>query len=191
METNIIHTLLNHMKDQQEKTFLFTTCQSGDGSSYCTAKAAQALDDFSRNLRMLLVDVSTDSISKPDIPVKNEGSFSISPWNKSKNIDILKATATTNSLEKNIEAYLSQIALAKDQYDTVLLDCSTITLSPALLSFLSAADAIILVIAAGSTRKPIIANTIDTIQRHGGNLIGTILNKRKLYIPQCIYKRFF
>lgn len=191
METNIIHTMLNHMKDQKEKTFLFTTCQSGDGSSYCTAKAAHALDDFSRNLKMLLVDVSTDSINNSDIPVKNEGTFTISSWNKSKNIDILKATATTNSLEKNIEAYLSQISMAKDQYDTVLLDCSTITQSPALLSFLSAADAIVLVIAAGSTRKPVIANTIDTIQRHGGNLIGTILNKRKLYIPQCIYKRFF
>lgn len=191
METNIIHTLLNHTKDQKEKTFLFTNCQSGDGSSYCTAKTAQALDDYSRNIQILLVDLSTKAINNPELSVTNEGTFKISPWNKSKKIDVLQATSTTNSLEKNIQAYLNQIANAKEQYDMILLDCSTITSSPALLSFLSTADAIILVIAAGSTRKPIITNTIDTIQRHGGNIIGTILNKRKLYIPQCIYKRFF
>lgn len=191
METNIIHTLLNHTKEQKGKTFLFTTCQAGDGSSYCTAKTAKALDDYSRENRILLVDVSTKTINNPNLSITNKGTFTISPWNDSKNIDVLHATSTTESLEKNIQAYCEQIALATAQYNMVLLDCSTITHSPALLSFLSVADAVILVIAAGSTRKPIITTTIDKIQAHGGNIIGTILNKRKLYIPQCIYKRFF
>lgn len=53
------------------------------------------------------------------------------------------------------------------------------------------ADASIIVIEAERTRRPVVAQMIDTIKSNGGAILGLVLNKRPLYIPQMIYSLLY
>ncbi len=77
--------------------------------------------------------------------------------------------------------------LRKD-FDMVLIDSAPITISPNGLAIASKVDGVILVIEAEKTRYQTAKQVRDNISRVGGNILGVILNKRRFYIPQYIYK---
>jgi cellulose biosynthesis protein BcsQ len=187
---NIAHTIHSFSKEKKGTTFLITTCQKGHGASYCTQKIANDLLKFTRK-KFLVCDASPEkfhSISKGD---NAHAQFEIVPWEGKERIDTLQSTVLTQSAETNTADFADNLLRIRSNYDIVLVDSSAILHSPGLYSILSVVDSIILVVASNNTRKPVIADTIRGLQGHGGNIIGTILNKRKFYIPQWIYKRFF
>ena len=51
-----------------------------------------------------------------------------------------------------------------------------------------AMDAVLLVVAAESTRVPVVEELRDTLLSQGANLAGVVLNRRRLYIPRVIYR---
>lgn len=55
----------------------------------------------------------------------------------------------------------------------------------------AAADATVLVIQAERTRMPVIRELQRMLEAHGGKIVGTVLNKRKFYIPRFLYPLLF
>ena len=53
----------------------------------------------------------------------------------------------------------------------------------------SLADLVVLVVEAETTRVPVVNDLRDLIQSRGANLAGVVLNKRRFYIPEAIYRR--
>ena len=51
------------------------------------------------------------------------------------------------------------------------------------------ADLVVLVVEAESSRTPVVADLRDMITARGANLAGIVLNKRRFYIPEKIYRR--
>ncbi|NDG89048.1 MAG: hypothetical protein EBY15_14100, partial [Gammaproteobacteria bacterium] len=49
-------------------------------------------------------------------------------------------------------------------------------------------DAVVLVVAAEMTRSPIVQNLADKLQGQNAPIAGITFNKRKLYIPDGVYK---
>ena len=49
-------------------------------------------------------------------------------------------------------------------------------------------DAVVLVVAAEMTRSPIVQNLADKLQAQNAPIAGITFNKRKLYIPDGVYK---
>jgi len=49
-------------------------------------------------------------------------------------------------------------------------------------------DGVVVVIAAESTRSPIVMSLLERLQGQGAPVLGAVLNKRKFYIPQLIYR---
>ena len=69
--------------------------------------------------------------------------------------------------------------------------------SPAILkdgfgsSLAQLADGTVLIVEAERTRAPVASEIKRLIQTNGGHLIGTVLNKRRFYIPRWLYRRMY
>ena len=50
-------------------------------------------------------------------------------------------------------------------------------------------DGVILVVESGRTRRPTAIKAKKELEQAGAKIIGVILNRRKYYIPEWIYKR--
>ena len=77
----------------------------------------------------------------------------------------------------------------RERFDLILIDSPPATISADGLALSSKVDAIVLVVEAEKTRWPVAESVKDRINRSGGNILGIVLNKRRLYIPEWVYKR--
>jgi capsular exopolysaccharide synthesis family protein len=84
--------------------------------------------------------------------------------------------------------------------DAALNECRrrfqlTVIDTPPLLSFSEGiqlsrkVDGVVLVVRAGRTKRQLVELAIDQLSDAGANVIGTVLNRRKFYIPPMIYER--
>ncbi len=79
--------------------------------------------------------------------------------------------------------------LLRQTFDYVLVDTPAVTVSPDYLSLTRRMDGTILVVEADRTRWPIVDGTRDKLVKAGGNILGTVFNKRHFYIPTPFYRR--
>ncbi|MCL5405486.1 MAG: CpsD/CapB family tyrosine-protein kinase [Deltaproteobacteria bacterium] len=73
-------------------------------------------------------------------------------------------------------------------FDLVVIDSAPLAVSPDGLAVASRVDGIVLVVEAEKTRWQAVKTMRDSISRVGGNILGVVLNKRRYYIPESIYK---
>jgi hypothetical protein len=81
------------------------------------------------------------------------------------------------------------INLLRSRFDMVLVDCPSMAESTIAARIASISDGVVLIVDAGKTRWQVIKNQIREIQANRGSVLGVVLNKRKFYIPEFIYKR--
>ena len=77
----------------------------------------------------------------------------------------------------------------KQRFDLVLVDSPPATTSTDGLAISSKVDGVVLVVEAEKTRWPVAENVRDRIKSSGGNILGIVLNKRRYYIPEWVYKK--
>jgi len=82
----------------------------------------------------------------------------------------------------------SMCQLLRTRFDLVVIDSAPLTISPDGLAIASKVDGVLLVVEAEKTRWQAVRQARDNISRVGGNILGVVLNKRRFYIPQSIYK---
>ena len=80
-------------------------------------------------------------------------------------------------------------AFLKERFDLVLIDSSSSATGTDSTALSRCADGVVLVVEADKTRWPVAENTKARIQKSGGNILGVVLNKRRYYIPENIYRR--
>jgi protein-tyrosine kinase len=78
---------------------------------------------------------------------------------------------------------------SKEIFDLILIDSPPATVSSDGLAIAHKVDGIVLVLEAEKTRWPVAESVKDKIIKNGGNILGIILNKRRYYIPEFIYKQ--
>lgn len=93
----------------------------------------------------------------------------------------LQALATTPQFD-------ALLWTVRSKFDIVLVDCPPITDSTVGPRLSQMADGVILMVDAGKTRWQVIQNQMREFQMNQGNVLGVILNKRKYYIPNIIYR---
>jgi Mrp family chromosome partitioning ATPase len=74
-------------------------------------------------------------------------------------------------------------------YDWVILDLPSALESTDAPALAAMADGTVLVIRAGRTKRPVLSRSVDLLRKAGARVIGTVLNRRRLEIPDFIYKR--
>jgi succinoglycan biosynthesis transport protein ExoP len=75
------------------------------------------------------------------------------------------------------------------RYDYVVFDAPPVLEAPETVVLGSAVDTSILVLRAASTKTGVINRAVDSLAKAGVPLLGVVLNRRRLDIPEFIYKR--
>lgn len=88
----------------------------------------------------------------------------------------------------NIHMLEQAIENMKALFDIIIIDSQAVLKDAFGISFAKIADGSILVVEAERTRAPVVRETRRMLESGGGNVIGTVLNKRRFYIPKLLYR---
>ena len=77
----------------------------------------------------------------------------------------------------------------RKSFDLVIIDSSSVSSSRDSTVLSQYVDGVLMVIEAEKTRGPVVENMKTKIKNSGGNILGLILNKRRYYIPEFLYRR--
>jgi protein-tyrosine kinase len=77
------------------------------------------------------------------------------------------------------------------RFDYVVVDAPPVLSAPESLCIAANVDVVVLVLESGVTRREVARKTIEKIEEAEGKVLGIVLNKRKYYIPERMYKFFF
>jgi protein-tyrosine kinase len=77
----------------------------------------------------------------------------------------------------------------KERFDLILVDSSSDANTAESIALSRNVDGVIMVVQAGKTRRKVVESMKNRITASGGVIIGVILNRRRHYIPEALYKR--
>jgi Mrp family chromosome partitioning ATPase len=176
------------------RTVMFLASQGGEGTSTVAAQFAQVLANDDR-LRVLLVDahVRRPAYGLDGAPVAAGREDTAARWraqSRPGGPDLLPLSSaaqedrviTAESLRQALDALASG-------YDWIVIDGPPVLESPDAASLGAVAEGVIVVVQAGRTKRPVLARSVDLMNRAGGRVLGIVLNRRRLEIPEFIYRR--
>jgi Mrp family chromosome partitioning ATPase len=168
------------------RTVSVTTSQPGEGSSTIAAQFASSLARDAQN-RVLLVDAHVRRPAfSPERLVSAAASRTTPP--SIMPVQVLPlATSVTGSLSPlTLREAIEALGAG---FDWVVIDVPPILESPEGAALASVADGTVLVVHAGRTKRPVLARSADMLRKAGARVLGTVLNRRRLEIPDFIYRR--
>jgi Mrp family chromosome partitioning ATPase len=74
-------------------------------------------------------------------------------------------------------------------YDWIVLDGPAALESPDAAPIAALADGTVIIVQSGRTKRPVLARSVDLLRKAGATVVGTVLNRRRLEIPDFIYRR--
>jgi capsular exopolysaccharide synthesis family protein len=77
----------------------------------------------------------------------------------------------------------------RGRFRFVILDVPPILAYSEAVQLCTICDGVVIVVRAGHTRRQLPARAIDLLDEAGANTLGTVLNRRRFYIPRFVYDR--
>jgi capsular exopolysaccharide synthesis family protein len=77
----------------------------------------------------------------------------------------------------------------RNSFDYVVFDCAPVQGFPDTQTLCSRVDGVILVITYDKTRRQVALRAKKELEDAGANILGVVINRRKYYIPDWIYRR--
>ncbi|MET0284659.1 MAG: hypothetical protein ABW352_09325 [Polyangiales bacterium] len=112
----------------------------------------------------------------------NAGSYPLANANGSQSGPMMGALTSPSDLAYIVRSLTSS-------FDLVVVDLPPASEGPLGPSLCKGLDGVVVVVEAERTRLPALRATRKAIEMHGGTIIGSVLNKRRFYIPNSLYKR--
>ena len=78
---------------------------------------------------------------------------------------------------------------ALQKFDTVLIDAPPVVGSPETPPLSAHVDGVVVVVHTGKTKREVVQRSLGMISQSDGKVLGVILNRKKYYIPDFIYRR--
>ena len=196
-----INILARH-PGQTIKTILFSGTTHGDGASTTAINFATTLARNCR-LKVLLVEANLRTPGlhttfciepecglsdimrngeKPDFYFKK-----VEPANLYVVTSGSKLTGAVTLFES--ERFNKFLTAVRAVYDYIILDGPPVPSFSEARVICSKVDGVVLVVEAGKTREQVATRAKKELEEAGGKVLGMVLNRRKYYIPEWIYKR--
>ncbi len=186
---------------RRPRVVLLTSSVEGEGATTVAASFARVLAEDGAS-RVLLVDANRRRpglaeyfriVSGPGLSeVLHAGQSFDSAVQavERQNLHVLGSMAggiTANLYAQQlVRAFLGQYG---SRYDYVLFDAPPLLDSPETAILGSAVDTTLLVIRASSTKGGVVSRSLDALAKAGVPVLGLVLNRRRLDIPEFLYKR--
>jgi capsular exopolysaccharide synthesis family protein len=194
--------LLSRCCAKKIKTFLITGTAHGTGVSTTVVSLATAIAADSRK-KVLVVDANlrTPGLHRVFNLTHNNGLHEILNIDDERELKFKKVGPGNLYLfpsgvnhfvhdsrfeSKRFDAFIKDV---REQFDYILIDSAPVNMFPDSAAICSRVDGVILVITYGKTRRHVGLRVKKELEDAGANLLGVIINRRKFYIPQWIYRR--
>lgn len=204
VEDEMVHlyqSINSQIPDSPKKVIQFIGTHSGEGTSTIIRKFARVLTSYF-DISVLLLDANHQSC--------HTSFFGISP--EKGLADVIKEHSHIKEVIHQVgktSLYMGMISMNGDyitsifdsprvegvfkelkrEFDLILIDSPPATVSSDGLVISRKVNGIILIVESERTRWQVAHTVKERITKNGGNILGVILNKRRFYIPHCIYKR--
>lgn len=201
---NLRADILTRYKDESIKTILFTGAAHGDGAWTTAFNFSVVLARESR-LKVLLGDLNPraedqhitfesdgDRIEEAvnDLP-SPAGSLIREKWIGPGNLHSLVYEGNHTNVIDLIESGVFEefLKMARKRFDYIILTAPPVPGSLEVRAICAKVDGVVLVLRSGKTRWQIARKCKETLEEAGGRILGVVLNRRRHYIPQWIYRR--
>jgi len=184
------------------KTILFTGTAHGVGCSTTAAGFANTMTQHCR-LNVLLIDANLRSQNLhevfnieynhglADLLTKEEKKISLFKRMDQGNLYLIpcgkKASVPPAIFEST--RFTRILKLMREKFDYVILNAPPVNSYAETKVMGKKVDGVMLVIASGKTRKQVALKAKQELENAGAKVLGVILNRRKHYIPDWVYKR--
>lgn len=168
------------------RSLMLVAAQPGEGTSTVAFQFAQSLSREA-GLRVLLVDGNPRRSS----PLYEAARAAAAPGGQGAGaLDLLplgehwrrSGTMSTIAIRDQLEA-------AGAGYDWMIVDGPPLLESPEAAPLAAQLEGVVIVVRAGRTKRPVLVRALDLLRRSQANVLGTILNRRRLEIPSFLYRR--
>lgn len=78
---------------------------------------------------------------------------------------------------------------ALKNYDTIIVDAPPIVLSPETPPIAPLVDGVVVVVLCGKTKRETVRRSIKLVEQFNGRVVGVVLNRKRHFIPDFIYRR--
>ena len=163
-------------------------CKNGDGATFVLDSVARMLAERSRK-RILKVDsqdlIACSNLGPSELIAQCRFAELFGVWTLSPS----RVNATSQFRETGASGDLRDTMTALDaRFDFVLLDCGAVTSSGRLWQVAPFIDDLLLVVAAGETKRTQVAYAQRIIEQSGATLSGCVLNKRTYPLPDLFHR---
>jgi Mrp family chromosome partitioning ATPase len=192
----LYQSIESRLPDLDKKVILFLSAREGEGTSTIVREFAR-IAARKMGKMVFVLDSGNDPhqqcIFLHIIP-ENEQEETATGKNVSLNgmdlemcpIDLTRGHTPLNFYSPNITEFWDSL---RQKYDLILVDSSSASSSPDGIEISRRVDGVVLVVEAEKTRWQVVENLKEKIENSGGNILGMVFNKRRLYIPESIYQR--
>jgi protein-tyrosine kinase len=184
------------------KTILVTGTAHGGGTSTTAVNLASSLADDSRS-RVLLVDANlrtpglhhffntgTFKGMAELLDAEKERSFRFKKVGEKElylfPCGVKRARSDGYFESERFERFLENVS---ESFDYVIFDSAPVTGFPDTQSLCRNVDGVILVVTYDQTRRQVALRAKKELEDAGAHILGVIINRRKYYIPDWIYRR--
>jgi Mrp family chromosome partitioning ATPase len=176
------------LPDRAPRVIMLESSQAGEGTSTVVMQLALALAQDTR-IRTLLVDLNARRPAHP-APAAPAGAPGFAEGTMVAHLDVLPLAELFHS-SGHISASDARQAVESSGagYDWVLLDGPPVLESPDAATLAAVADGVVVVVQAHRTKRPVLARAVELLRSAGGRVLGSVLNRRRLEIPEFIYRR--
>lgn len=196
--------------ESPSNVFMFVSTYPKEGTTYSCLRSAQNLIGYMGDAPILVVDMN---LGHPDISARvgdpEEGWGSLLEPNGGR--FELRDLCLRYPLHENLwilpvgsrhrpEGTLGLVRMFPELIDRIkrefhggmaLIDAGPILESSYSLLLSRFADGVVFVIEAGRTRRQVVSLSLEQLARSRANVLGAIMNKRRLAIPNWLYRRLF
>jgi len=185
------------------KSILFNGTRHGGGCSTTTVNFANTLANDSRR-KVLLVDVNLRTPMLHEVYQDHQpteladlletGGKLVSRMEKTGPGNLYVISCGGSSLYGPMGLFESSefeqfLASMYDNFDYIVMDAPPVLVYAEFRILCTKVDGVVLVLEAGKVRKQVALRAKKELEDAGARILGIVINKRKHYIPEWIYKR--
>jgi len=187
---------------EYNRTVVFTSSDAGNGCSWICARVGELLASQVTG-SVCLVDANLHSPTLHEqfgVPnhhgladaLRQGGSIRgyVSQLSR-RNLALISCGSEPNDSQAMLTTDRMRMRLSelRSEFDYVLIDCPSMSLSNEALALGAVADGVILVLKANATRKDRARNAVRDLQASKIKVLGAVLNQRTFPIPEKIYNK--
>ncbi len=195
--------LITRFPEMSIKTLMVTSTAHGDGSSTTAVGLATALARDCK-LKVLLIDVNLRSPSLHEVfkIEYDQGLFNLLTRRNYEKSSIFRkkeygdlyvipsgGTHTGPLTLFESDRFDNFLKFVREKFSYVILDAPPVNGCAESRILGPKVDGVILVIEAGKTRRQVAVQVKQELEDAGAKVLGVVLNKRKYYIPEWVYRR--